>query len=165
MTFSEFLKIFCFFTILLFGSFIQTSMSKSFNVKKDFGEIPYFNFNDKKFISQRGEIAASRSSQFPSLLKIIIEDKSPLELIDNFYSIQEILLIKDLHIAKLEYKNFGQIKIHTINKKLITFQDFKLENQLTYLKLFFESEESNNLLIDFKSIDLRHKNKIAIGYI
>ena len=88
-----------------------------------------------------------------------------MELIDNFYSIQEILLIKDLHIAKLEYKNFGQIKIHTINKKLITFQDFKLENQLTYLRLFFESEESNNLLIDFKSIDLRHKNKIAIGYI
>ena len=151
--------------ILLFGSFIQTSMSKSFKVKKDFGEIPYFNFNDKRFISQSGEIDASKSSQFSSLLKIIIEDKSPLELIDNFYSIQEILLIKDLHIAKLEYKNFGQIKIQTSNKKLFTFQDFKLKNQLNYLKLFFESKESNNLLIDFKSIDLRHKNKIAIGYI
>ena len=165
MIFSEFLKIFCFFTILLFGSYIQTSMSKSFNLKKDFGEIPYFNFNDKKFISQRGEISASKSSQFSSFLKIIIEDKSPLDLIDNFYSIQEILLIKDLHIIKLEYKNFGQIKIQTISKKTITFQDFKLENQLAYLKLFFESKESNDLLIDFKSIDLRHKNKIAIGYI
>ena len=165
MILSAFIKMFCFFTILLLGSFTQTSMSKSFNVKKDFREIPYFNFNDKRFISQSGEIDASKSSQFSSLLKIIIEDKSPLELIDNFYSIQEILLIKDLHIAKLEYKNFGQIKIQTINKKLITFQDFKLENQLNYLKLFFESKESNNLLIDFKSIDLRHKNKIAIGYI
>ena len=165
MIFSVFLKIFCFFTILLFGSFIQTSMSKSSNVKKDFGEIPYFSFNDKKFISQKGEIGASRGSQFSSLLEITIEDKSPLELIDNFYYIQEILLIKDLHIAKLEYKNFGQIKIQTSNKKLFTFQDFKLKNQLNYLKLFFESKESNNLLIDFKSIDLRHKNKIAIGYI
>lgn len=165
MIFSTFIKIFCFLIILLLGSFIQASMSESFYTKKDFEEIPYFNFNDKKFISQKGKIAAFKSSQFSNLLNFIIEDKSPLELIDNFYTIQEILLIKNLHISKVEYKNFGQIKIETFNKKLITFQDFKLKKQLANLKLFFESKESNNLLIDFKSIDLRHKNKIAIGYI
>jgi len=64
----------------------------------------------------------------------------------------------------VEYKKFGQIKIQTTNNEFIKFQDFQLSEQLTILKLFFQSEDSKNLLKNFKTIDLRHKNKLAIGY-
>ena len=73
-------------------------------------------------------------------------------------------MIQDLHIKDVEYKKFGQIKIQTNDSKFIKFQDFQISNQLKILKLFFLSDESKNLLKDFKSIDLRHINKLAIGY-
>jgi hypothetical protein len=85
-------------------------------------------------------------------------------LISNYYAIQEVLLLKDLQIEEMEHKKFGQIKIQTTTKKLIKFQDFQLPDQLRTLKLFFQSKDSQNLLKNFKTIDLRHKDKLAIGY-
>ena len=98
------------------------------------------------------------------MVNLSIEGKEPLGLISNYYAIQDVLLMKDLHIKELEHKKFGQIKIQTINKKFIKFQDFQLPDQLRTLKLFFQSKDSHNLLKNFKTIDLRHKNKLAIGY-
>ena len=58
----------------------------------------------------------------------------------------------------------GQLNRIKQNKKFIKFQDFQLPDQLRTLKLFFQSKDSQNLLKNFKTIDLRHKDKLAIGY-
>ena len=99
-----------------------------------------------------------------ALVNFSIDDREPLDLMNNYYEIQEILLMKDLHIKKLEHKKFGQIKIQTTNNEFIKFQDFQLSEQLRTLKIFFQSKDSQDLLKNFKTIDLRHKNKLAIGY-
>ena len=39
-----------------------------------------------------------------------------------------------------------------------------IKNQLKTLDSFFSSQKMNSLLKDFKSIDLRYENRIAIGY-
>ena len=98
------------------------------------------------------------------LVNLSIDGKEPLDLMINYYEIQEVLLLKNLHITELEYKKFGQIKIQTASKEFFKFQDFQLSDQLITLKSFFQSKESKNLLKNFKTIDLRHKNKLAIGY-
>ena len=72
--------------------------------------------------------------------------------------------MKDHQIEEMEHKKLVQIKIQTTNKKFIKFQDFQLPDQLRTLKLFFQSKDSQNLLKNFKTIDLRHKDKLAIGY-
>lgn len=139
------------------SSFVQSDT-------KELKKIPYFHLNNIWTILQNGESIEKIDNSLKGLVNLIIEDKQHLDLVNNYYQIQNVLLIKDLHIVKVEYKKFGQIKIHTINNKFIKFQDFQLSDQLETLKLFFQSEKSNNLLKDFKTIDLRHKNKLAIGY-
>jgi hypothetical protein len=64
----------------------------------------------------------------------------------------------------MDYKNFGQIKIKTSTNEILNFQDFNIKNQLKTLDSFFSSKKMNSLLKDFKSIDLRYENRIAIGY-
>ena len=115
-------------------------------------------------MSQNGESIASNDNYSLSLVNLSTASKEPLGLMSNYYAIQEVLLLKDLQIEEMEHKKFGQIKIQTTNKKFIKFQDFQLPDQLRTLKLFFQSKDSQNLLKNFKTIDLRHKNKLAIGY-
>jgi hypothetical protein len=64
----------------------------------------------------------------------------------------------------MDYKNFGQIKIKTSTNEILNFQDFNIKNQLKTLDSFLSSQKINSLLKDFKSMDLRYENRIAIGY-
>ena len=158
-------KIFILVLFILSSSFVLASSIVGVNSKeKDLTQIPYFHLNDDQVISQNGESIVPNHNYSLSLVNLSIDGREPLELMTNYYAIQEVLLMKDLHIVELEYKKFGQIKIQTTNKKFIKFQDFQLPNQLRTLKLFFQSKDSQNLLKNFKTIDLRHKDKLAIGY-
>ena len=159
------IKIFPLFLFILFSGYALVSSIVDLNTKeKELKKIPYFYLNEAEVISQNGESIALNDNYSLSLVNLSIEGKEPLGLISNYYAIQDVLLMKDLHIKELEHKKFGQIKIQTINKKFIKFQDFQLPDQLRTLKLFFQSKDSHNLLKNFKTIDLRHKNKLAIGY-
>lgn len=158
-------KIFILVLFILSSSFVLASSIVGVNSKeKELTKIPYFHLNDYQIISQNGESILPNHNYSLSLVNLSIDGREPLELMTNYYAIQEVLLMKDLHIVELEYKKFGQIKIQTTNKKFIKFQDFQLPDQLRTLKLFFQSKDSQNLLKNFKTIDLRHKNKLAIGY-
>ena len=159
------IKIFPLFLFILFSGYALVSSIVDLNTKdKKLTKIPYFHLNDDEVISQNGESIASNDNYSLSLVNLSIYGKEPLGSISNYYAIQDVLLLKDLHIKELEHKKFGQIKIQTTNKKFIKFQDFQLSDQLRTLKLFFQSNDSHNLLKNFKTIDLRHKNKLAIGY-
>ena len=159
------IKIFPICLIILFSGYALVSSIVDLNTKeRELTKIPYFYLNDDEVISQNGESIASNDDYSLSLVNLSIDGKEPLKLIGNYYAIQEVLLLKDLHIEELEHKKFGQIKIKTTNKKFIKFQDFQLLDQLRTLKLFFQSKDSHDLLKNSKTIDLRHKNKLAIGY-
>ena len=51
------------------------------------------------------------------------------------------------------------------DKRVIKIQDFKINDQLDRLQFFLTSNESKKIMANFKSIDLRYKNKIAIKYL
>ena len=158
-------KIFFLFSLVLTCSFAIASSIDGLNFKdSELTKIPYFYFNDDEVISQNGESIVLNDNNSLSLVNLTTSGKEPLGLINNYYAIQEVLLLKDLQIEEMEHKKFGQIKIQTTNKKFFKFQDFQLPGQLRILKLFFKSKDSQNLLKNFKTIDLRHKDKLAIGY-
>ena len=156
-------KILILLTIIFLSSYVIASSFVQLDTK-EFKKIPYFNLNNIGIISQNGESIEKIDNPMKALVNLTVEDKQHLDLVNNYYQIQDVLLIKNIHIVKVEYKKFGQIKIYTANDQFIKFQDFQLVGQLEKLKLFFHSEKSKNLLKDFKTIDLRHKNKLAIGY-
>lgn len=156
-------KISILLTIIFLSSYVIASSFVQLDTK-EFKKIPYFNLNNIGIISQNGESIEKIDNSIKALVNLTVEDKQHLDLVNNYYQIQDVLLIKNIHIVKVEYKKFGQIKIYTANDQFIKFQDFQLVGQLEKLKLFFQSEKSKNLLKDFKTIDLRHKNKLAIGY-
>ena len=156
-------KISILLTIIFLSSYVIASSFVQHDIK-EFKKIPYFNLNNIGIISQNGESIEKIDNPMKALVNLTVEDKQHLDLVNNYYQIQDVLLIKNIHIVKVEYKKFGQIKIYTANDQFIKFQDFQLVGQLEKLKLFFQSEKSKNLLKDFKTIDLRHKNKLAIGY-
>jgi hypothetical protein len=158
-------KIFFLLSFALSSGFAIASSIVGLNSKdKELTKIPYFYLNDDEVISQNGETIVSNDNSSLLLVNLSTAGKKPLGLMSNYYAIQEVLLLKDLQIEEMEHKKFGQIKIQTTNKKFIKFQDFQLPDQLRTLKLFFQSKDSQNLLKNFKTIDLRHKNKLAIGY-
>ena len=158
-------KIFFLLSFVLSSGFAIASSIVDVNSKgRELTKIPYFYLNDDEVISQNGESIVSNDNNSLSLVNLSTASKEPLGLMSNYYAIQEVLLLKDLQIEEMEHKKFGQIKIQTTNKKFIKFQDFQLSDQLRTLKLFFQSKDSQNLLKNFKTIDLRHKNKLAIGY-
>ncbi len=158
-------KIFFPYLLILLSSYsFAFSTDKLGLQEKEFINIPYFYLNESEVITQNGKSIHIVDNFSLPLVNLSIEVNKPLALMDHYYQIQEVLLIKDLHITGMDYKKFGQIKIQTANNKIIKFQDFQLSNQLKALKLFFQSNESNNLLKNFKTIDTRYKNKLAIGY-
>ena len=158
-------KIFLLLSFVLSSGFAIASSIVGLNSKeRELTKIPYFYLNNDEVISQNGESIVSNDNNSLSLVNLSTASKEPLGLMSNYYAIQEVLLLKDLQIEEMEHKKFGQIKIQTTNKKFIKFQDFQLPDQLRTLKLFFKSKDSQNLLKNFKTIDLRHKNKLAIGY-
>ena len=158
-------KIFFLLSFVLSSGFAIASSIDGLNFKdRELTKIPYFYLNDDEVISQNGKSILLKDNDSLSLVNLSTADKEPLGLMSNYYAIQEVLLLKDLQIEEMEHKKFGQIKIQTTNKEFIKFQDFQLSDQLRTLKLFFQSNDSQNLLKNFKTIDLRHKNKLAIGY-
>ena len=158
-------KIFFLFSFVLPSGFAIASSIEGLNFKdRELTKIPYFYLNDDEVISQNGESILLNDNNSLSLVNLSTAGKETLGLISNYYSIQEVLLLKNLQIEEMELKKFGQIKIRTTNKKFFKFQDFQLLDQLSTLKLFFQSKDSQNLLKNFKTIDLRHKDKLAIGY-
>ena len=156
-------KISILLTIIFLSSYVIASSFVQHDTK-EFKKIPYFNLNNIGIISQNGESIEKIDNSIKALVNLTVEDKQHLDLVNNYYQIQDVLLIKNIHIVKVEYKKFGQIKIYTANDQFIKFQDFQLPDQLRTLKLFFQSKDSQNLLKNFKTIDLRHKDKLAIGY-
>ena len=159
------MNIFILSSFTLLSSYAVTSSVNSLkSQEKELKEIPHFFLNGDGIISQKGESIESDDNYSFDLVNLSIDGKDPLNLMINYYEIQEVLLLKNLHITELEYKKFGQIKIQTASNEFIKFQDFQLSDQLITLKLFFQSKKSKNLLKNFKTIDLRHKNKLAIGY-
>ena len=150
--------------VLITSHVLASSINSSSSRENEQKKIPYFYLNEAEVISQNGETIGLDVSYPLALVNLSIDGNEPLDLMINYYEIQKVLLMKDLHIKELEYKRFGQIKIQTDSHKLIKFQDFQLSDQLITLKTFFQSKESENLLKNFKTIDLRHKNKLAIGY-
>jgi len=159
------IKIFPLFLFILFSGYALVSSIVDLNTKeKELKKIPYFYLNEDEVISQNGKSMVLNDNNSLSLVNLSTVGKEPLGLIRNYYAIQEVLMLKDLQIEEMEHKKFGQIKIQTINEKFIKFQDFQLPDQLRTLKLFFQSKDSQNLLKNFKTIDLRHKDKLAIGY-
>ncbi len=150
--------------VLITSHVLASSINSSSSRENEQKKIPYFYLNEAEVISQNGETIGLDISYPLALVNLSIDGNEPLDLMINYYEIQKVLLMKDLHIKELEYKRFGQIKIQTDSHKLIKFQDFQLSDQLITLKTFFQSKESENLLKNFKTIDLRHKNKLAIGY-
>ena len=157
------LKIFFISMLIMLGGY--SLAFSNLNLKeKDFRKIPLFYLNGNEVISQNGEAIKIDNNLSLNLINLIIDNKKSIDLINNYYEIQEVLLTQGLHIKDVEYKKFGQIKIRTNDNQFIKFQDFQISNQLKTLKLFFLSDQSKNLLKDFKSIDLRHRNKLAIGY-
>ena len=159
------LKIFIISMVIMLGGYSLAFSNSNLNLKeKDFRKIPLFYLNSNEVISQNGEAIKIDNNLSLNLINLTIDNKKSFDLINNYYEIQEVLLIQGLHIKDIEYKKFGQIKIQTNDNKFIKFQDFQISNQLKTLKLFFLSDQSKNLLKDFKSIDLRHRNKLAIGY-
>ena len=158
-------KIFFLFSFVLLSGFAISSSIDGLNFKdSELTKIPYFYLNDDEVISQNGESTLLNDNDSLSLVNLSTAGKEPLGLINKYYAIQEVLLFKDLQIEEIEHKKFGQIKIQTTNNKFIKFQDFQLHDQIRTLKLFFQSKDSQNLLKNFKTIDLRHKDKLAIGY-
>ena len=158
-------RIFFLFSFVLSSGFAIASSIDDLNFKdRELTKIPYFYLNDDEVISQNGKSILLNDNDSLSLVNLSTAGKEPLGLISNYYAIQEVLLLKDLQIEEIEQKKFGQIKIQTTNKKFIKFQDFQLPDQLRTLKLLFQSKDSQNLLKNFKTIDLRHKDKLAIGY-
>ena len=159
------MKIFILSSFTLLSSYAFASSVDSLKLQeKELKKIPHFFLNGDEIISQKGESIELDDNYSFDLVNLSIDGKEPLDLMINYYEIQEVLLLKNLHITELEYKKFGQIKIQTASKEFIKFQDFQLSDQLITLKSFFQSKESQNLLKNFKTIDLRHKNKLAIGY-
>jgi hypothetical protein len=159
------MKIFILSSFTLLSSYAFASSVDSLKLQeKELKKIPHFFLNGDEIISQKGESIELDDNYSFDLVNLSIDSKEPLDLMINYYEIQEVLLLKNLHITELEYKKFGQIKIQTASKEFIKFQDFQLSDQLITLKSFFQSKESKNLLKNFKTIDLRHKNKLAIGY-
>tara|TARA_B100001057_G_scaffold420200_1_gene440452 strand:+ start:770 stop:1270 length:501 start_codon:yes stop_codon:yes gene_type:complete len=159
------IKIFFFSLLAFLSSYAFVSSIDSFKLQeKELKKIPHFYLNGDEIISQKGESILLDDNYSFALVNLSIIGKEPLDLMINYYEIQEVLLLKNLHITELEYKKFGQIKIQTASNEFIKFQDFQLSDQLITLKLFFQSKESKKLLKNFKTIDLRHKNKLAIGY-
>ena len=158
-------KIFFLFLFVLTSGFAIASSINGINFKdRESTKLPYFYLNDDEVISQNGKSILLKDNDSLSLVNLSTSGKETLGLISIYYAIQEVLLLKDLQIEEMEHKKFGQINIQTTNKKFIKFQDFQLPDQLRTLKLFFQSKDSQNLLINFKTIDLRHKDKLAIGY-
>ena len=158
-------KLLFFFLLVLIGSYaLASSFEDSNSTEEELQKIPLFKLNNSEVIYQNGESIGLKDNYSLALVNLTINSREPLGLMNNYYEIQEVLLLKDLHIKEIEYKKFGQIKIQTINNEFIKFQDFQLSKQLRTLKLFFHSKDSKNLLKNFKTIDLRHKNKLAIGY-
>jgi len=159
------MKIFILSSFTLLSSYAFASSVDSLKLQeKELKKIPHFFLNGDEIVSQKGESIELDDNYSFDLVNLSIDGKEPLDLMINYYEIQEVLLLKNLHITELEYKKFGQIKIQTASKEFIKFQDFQLTDQLITLKSFFQSKESKNLLKNFKTIDLRHKNKLAIGY-
>ena len=118
-------KVFFLFLFVLSSGLAIASSIVSLNSKdRELTKIPYFYLNDYEVISQNGESILLNDNNSLSLVNLSTAGKEPLELIGNYYAIQEVLLLKDLQIEEMEHKKFGQIKIQTTNKKFFKFQDF-----------------------------------------
>ena len=88
-----------------------------------------------------------------------------LKLIDYFYKIQSKLIKFNLEVVGINKSNSGNLKIFLKDQRVIKIQDFKINDQLDRLQFFLTSNESKKIMANFKSIDLRYKNKIAIKYL
>ena len=102
-------KISILLAIIFLSSYVIASSFVQLDTK-EFKKIPYFNLNNIGIISQNGETIEKIDNPMKALVNLTVEDKQHLDLMNNYYQIQDVLLIKNIHIVKVEYKKFGQIR-------------------------------------------------------
>ena len=105
-------KISILLTIIFLSSYVIASSFVQHDTK-EFKKIPYFKLNNIGIISQNGKSIEKIDNSIKALVNLTVEDKQHLDLMNNYYQIQDVLLIKNIHIVKIEYKKFGQIMIYT----------------------------------------------------
>tara|TARA_B100001059_G_C17337408_1_gene334228 strand:+ start:50 stop:517 length:468 start_codon:yes stop_codon:yes gene_type:complete len=124
----------------------------------------HFTWNKDFYLSQTGEILNKGSLDTLSLVGLFGAEDKKFILIDSFYRIQKKFILHNLEIKSLSISRSGNIKALLKEGQEIKFQQHKLEEQLLRLNLFLISNESQKLIKNFESIDLRYKTKIAIKY-
>ena len=125
---------------------------------------PHFSLQENLLLLQSGEENETHSLQLKNFINLDTNQNKSL-LIDYFYKIQTCLLNKNLKIESVRYKGNGVITVITNQKKYFKFLDYKLEEQVSTLKKFFNTRDSKNYLKNFKGIDLRNNSRIAISYL
>lgn len=124
----------------------------------------HFVWNKDFYLSQTGEIFNKGALDKIGLVGLYGTEDQKFILIDGFYRIQKKFISHDLEIKSLSISRSGNIKALLEEGQEIKFQQHKLEEQLLRLNLFLVSNESQKLIKNFESIDLRYKTKIAIKY-
>ena len=125
---------------------------------------PHFSLQENLLLLQSGEENEAYSLSLKNFINLDTNQNKSL-LIDYFYKIQTCLLGKNLKIESVSYKSNGVITVTTNQKKYFKFLDYKLEEQVSTLKKFFNTPDSKNYLKNFKGIDLRNNSRIAISYL
>ena len=100
-----------------------------------------------------------------NLIKLSGSKLDNLKIIDYFYLTQKKLIKHNIEVIGINVSNSGNLKVFLKDNKVIKLQDYKIDDQLNRLNIFLSSDESNKLITNFQSIDLRYKNKIAINYL
>ena len=124
----------------------------------------HFLFNKESCLSQNGVFFKNKGAIKSNLVNLFGNEEDSLILIDNFYEIQKVILPHSLEIKSISKSRSGNINVHLKENQQIRLQQHKLEEQLLRLNLFLVSNESQKLIKNFESIDLRYKTKIAIKY-
>ena len=122
---------------------LATNLSAFFITNENKLENFHFVWNKDFYLSQTGKIFNKGAVDKLGLVGLFGAEDQKFIMIDGFYRIQKKFIPHDLEIK---------------------FQQHKLEEQLLRLNLFLVSNESQKLIKNFESIDLRYKTKIAIKY-
>lgn len=151
--------------IILSFSMATSLMSFSEDGNHEYFKGAHFSWNGISYLSASGEIVKSSNRESRDLIFLFGSRSEELKLIDYFYKIQSKLIKFNLEVVGINKSNSGNLKIFLKDKRVIKIQDFKINDQLDRLQFFLTSNESKKIMANFKSIDLRYKNKIAIKYL
>lgn len=153
--------------IVIVLSFFMATSSISFSDNKNYEYFKkaHFSWNGNSYLSNSGELVKINNEGSRDLIFLFGSRFEKLKLIDYFYKIQSKLINFNLEVVGINKSNSGNLIISLKDKRVIKIQDFKMDDQLDRLHFFLTSNESKKIMANFKTIDLRYKNKIAIKYL